>query len=99
MQKHLRDSPLVDGRISVLGSVGFGWVLILGIRLVVPALFPSIKAEFVFKNTIAGSIYTVLLGVAALLQFPGGVIADRVGAARCSHWGSAPASPCWRSRR
>lgn len=79
LEKQLRNSPLVDGRIGVLVAVGFGWFLILGVRLVVPALFPSIKAEFVFSNTIAGSIYTVLLGVAALLQFPGGVIADRVG--------------------
>lgn len=79
LEKRLRTSPLVDGRVGVLVAVGFGWFLVLGIRLVVPALFPSIKAEFVFSNTIAGSIYTVLLGVAALLQFPGGVIADRVG--------------------
>lgn len=79
LETRLRNSPLVDERIGVLVAVGFGWFLILGVRLVVPALFPSIKAEFVFSNTIAGSIYTVLLGVAALLQFPGGVIADRVG--------------------
>lgn len=79
VRKHVRQSPLVDGRLGVLVAVGFGWFLLLGVRLVVPALFPSIKAEFAFSNAIAGSIYTVLLVVAALSQLPGGIIADRVG--------------------
>lgn len=68
-----------DGRIGVLAAVSVGWFLLLGVRLVVPALFPRIRAEFAFSNTIAGSMYTVLLFVAALLQFPGGVAADRIG--------------------
>lgn len=79
IERRLRQSPMIDARIGVLAAVGFGWFLLLGIRLVIPALFPSIKAEFVFSNTIAGSIYTTLLAVAALLQFPGGIIADRIG--------------------
>lgn len=77
--RSLRASPLVDDRLGVLVVVGFGWFLLLGVRLVVPALFPSIRAEFAFSNTIAGSVYTILLSVAALLQLPGGIIADRVG--------------------
>ncbi|WP_424018863.1 MFS transporter [Halorientalis pallida] len=78
-RRSLRASPLVDERLSVLVVVGFGWFLLLGVRLTVPALFPSIRAEFAFSNTIAGSVYTILLSVAALLQLPGGVVADRVG--------------------
>lgn len=69
----------MDERIGVLFAVGFGWFLLLGVRLVVPALFPSIRAEFAFSNAVAGSVYTILLSVAALLQLPGGIIADRVG--------------------
>lgn len=79
VEKRLRQSPLVDRRIGVLAAVGFGWFLLLGVRLVLPTLFPSIKDEFMFSNTVAGSIYTILLAVAALLQFPGGIIADRIG--------------------
>lgn len=77
--RSLRASPLVDDRLGVLVAVGFGWFLLLGVRLVVPTLFPSIRAEYAFSNAVAGSIYTILLGVAALLQLPGGIIADRVG--------------------
>jgi MFS family permease len=77
--QYVRKSPLIDGRIGVLFAVSFGWFLLLGVRLVVPALFPSIRAEFAFSNVVAGSVYTVLLGAAALMQLPGGIIADRVG--------------------
>jgi hypothetical protein len=55
-----------DGRIGDLAAVSVGWFLLLGVRLVVPALFPRIRAEFAFSNTIAGSMYTILLTVAAL---------------------------------
>jgi MFS family permease len=77
--QYVRQSPLIDRRIGVLSAVSFGWFLLLGVRLVVPALFPSIRAEFAFSNVVAGSVYTVLLGAAALMQLPGGIIADRVG--------------------
>ncbi len=77
--RSLRASPLVDDRVGVLFAVGFGWFLLLGVRLVVPALFPSIRTQFAFSNAIAGSVYTILLSVAALLQLPGGIVADRVG--------------------
>jgi MFS family permease len=63
----------------VLVTVGFGWFLLLGVRLAIPALFPAIRAEYAFSNAVAGSLYTILLSVSALLQLPGGVIADRVG--------------------
>ena len=79
VKRYVRTRPLVDERLGVLVAVGFGWFLLLGTRLVIPALLPNIRAEFAFSNAIAGSLYTLLLGVAALLQLPGGIIADRVG--------------------
>jgi len=79
VERYVRTRPLVDERLGVLVAVGFGWFLLLGTRLVIPALLPNIRAEFAFSNAIAGSLYTLLLGVAALLQLPGGIIADRVG--------------------
>lgn len=78
-ERYIRAQPLVDERLGILAAVGFGWLLLLGTRLVVPALLPDIRAAFQFSNAIAGSLYTLLLAVAALLQLPGGVIADRVG--------------------
>ncbi|WP_336000748.1 MFS transporter [Halorientalis halophila] len=89
VEQHVRKSPLVDDRLGVLVAVGFGWFLLLGVRLVVPTLFPSIRAEFAFSNTVAGSVYTILLSVAALLQLPGGIVADRVGGRSVLTFGAA----------
>lgn len=63
----------------VLFVVSLGWLIILGTRLVVPALLPHIRAEFGFTHTVGGFIFTTILFVAALLQYPGGMIADRIG--------------------
>lgn len=79
IRRRIRTSLFLDGRVGILAAVSFGWFLFLGVRLVVPVLFPGIRDEFLFNNTLAGSMYTILLAVAALLQFPGGLIADRVG--------------------
>ncbi len=63
----------------VLTTVAFGWLLVLGVRLVIPTLLPRISAEFGLGHTVGGSLFTLLLVVAALMQFPGGVLADRAG--------------------
>lgn len=64
---------------GILVTVAFGWLIVLGMRLVVPALLPRISREFDLGHTIGGSLFTLLLVIAALMQFPGGILADRTG--------------------
>lgn len=65
------------GRLLV--AVAAGWFLVLGMRFVVPAVLPTIRAEFVVSNTSAGAAVTVLWLTYAAVQFPAGVYIDRVG--------------------
>ncbi len=63
----------------LLGAVAAGWFLVLGMRFVVPAVLPTIRAEFSVSNTSAGAAVTVLWLTYAAMQFPTGVYVDRVG--------------------
>ncbi|MDS0281840.1 MFS transporter [Haloarcula onubensis] len=63
----------------LLGAVAAGWFLVLGMRFVVPAVLPTIRAEFGISNTRAGVAVTVLWLTYAAMQFPTGVYIDRVG--------------------
>ncbi|MFB6170145.1 MAG: nitrate/nitrite transporter [Haloarculaceae archaeon] len=73
---------LSDGDGWILLTVSMGWFLVLGARLVIPALLAPISAEFGLDLAGAGSIYSLLLFVAALLQFPSGILCDRLGGGR-----------------
>lgn len=68
-----------DGNVWVLGMVSFTWLLGLGIRLVYPALLPYIRTEFNMGLTLAGALLTVLWIGYGTMQFPGGLLADRLG--------------------
>ncbi|PSP84588.1 MFS transporter [Halobacteriales archaeon QS_6_64_34] len=63
----------------MLAAVATGWFLVLGMRFVVPAVLPTIRAEFGISNTRAGIAVTVLWLTYAAMQFPAGVYVDRVG--------------------
>ena len=63
----------------LLAAVAVGWFLVLGMRFVVPAVLPTIRAEFGISNTRAGIAVTVLWLTYAAMQFPTGVYVDRVG--------------------
>ncbi|WP_254538503.1 MFS transporter [Halomarina litorea] len=67
-----------DGRTGVLLTVATGWLLVLGVRLVLPALLPRISREFTISHTVSGSLFTLLLAVSAFMQFPSGLVADRI---------------------
>lgn len=64
---------------SILLIVSPGWFLTLGVRIVYPALLPQVTAEFGVSNATTGAFIDVLWTTYALLQFPGGAIADIVG--------------------
>jgi len=63
----------------MLLAVAAGWFLVLGMRFVVPAILPTIREEFVVSNAQAGLAVTVLWLTYAAMQFPAGVLIDRVG--------------------
>ena len=68
-----------DGKGRVLAPVAAGWFVVLGARFVVPALLPYVREEFAFSSTLAGVIVSVIWLTYALMQFPAGTLADRVG--------------------
>lgn len=67
------------GRGRTLATVSVGWLLILGLRFTVPALLPQVKATFTIDNATAGVAVTVIWVTYALMQFPAGLLVDRVG--------------------
>ncbi|KTG07755.1 hypothetical protein AUR64_02635 [Haloprofundus marisrubri] len=64
--------------IGVLLTVSAGWFLTLGMRFVVPALLPTISADFGLSNAAAGFAVSVVWAGYAIMQFPAGMVADRV---------------------
>ena len=68
-----------DGRGWVLLAVALGWMVTLGLRFVVPALLPRIKADFAIDNATAGAAITLIWITYAAMQFPAGVLVDRLG--------------------
>ena len=68
-----------DGPGWVLLTVSLGWFLTLGVRVVYPAMLPQVTAEFGVGNATAGAFVGLLWTTYALLQFPGGALADAVG--------------------
>jgi len=67
------------GRGRVLLVVALGWFLTLGMRYVVPTLLPQIRAEYGINNATAGLAVTAVWAGYALMQFPAGALADRLG--------------------
>jgi MFS family permease len=68
-----------DGRGWVLLTVAVGWLFTLGLRFLVPTLLPQVKVTFGLDNAAAGLAVTVIWGCYALMQFPAGLLADRLG--------------------
>ncbi len=68
-----------DGRGALLVAVSTGWLVSIGVRLVYPTLLPAIRTDLGLALTTTGLIVTVLWACYALMQFPGGFLADRFG--------------------
>lgn len=67
------------GRGWILLSIAAGWFLCIGVRVVFPAVLPSVRSTFQFDLTTAGLLLTSLWVAYALAQFPGGILGDRIG--------------------
>lgn len=68
-----------DGREWVLVAVATGWLFVLGTRVIVPAVLPQVQSAFGFSPAVAGLLVSALWVAYALTQFPGGLLADRIG--------------------
>lgn len=73
------DGLLRGGRGWLLAAVGLGWFATLGLRLVVPALLPAIRADLAVSNTAAGAAITLIWITYGGMQFPAGALIHRVG--------------------
>jgi len=58
------------------------WFLAKFLRYAFPPLFPQLRDLYGVSNGVLGAAFTAMMLVYALLQFPAGVVADRLGAAR-----------------
>lgn len=68
-----------DGRGWILLTVAVGWLFTLGLRFLVPTLLPQVKTTFGLDNATAGFAVTIIWGGYALMQFPAGLLTDRIG--------------------
>lgn len=65
--------------VGVLAAV---WFLAKFGRALFPPLFPRFQALYGIGSTETGLLFSVMMGVYGLMQFPSGVLADRTGPAR-----------------
>ena len=68
-----------EGRGWTLLALAGGWFFTLGLRFVIPALLPAIRADFPVSDTAAGAAITLLWVAYAVMQFPAGALIDRIG--------------------
>ena len=71
---------LVDYDVLVLTSLI--WFLGKFVRYAFPPLFEPLQASYGVSNAVVGAAFSGFMAVYALMQFPSGAIADRIGAVR-----------------
>jgi MFS family permease len=75
-------APPFGRDLRVIGIVGIAHGGSHFFQLVLPPLFPLLKAAFGVSYTELGLLLTVFYGVSGLCQTPAGFLVDRIGAAR-----------------
>ncbi|WP_171006620.1 MFS transporter [Halalkalirubrum salinum] len=75
-----------EGRGWMILTIAFGWFLITGTMLALPALLPRIISEFSVSNATAGTAITLLWLVYGIAQFPAGLLTDRLGERKMLFW-------------
>ena len=68
-----------DGNGRTLSSVAFGWFLVVGTMLALPAVLPFVKEAYGIDNATAGLAVTLLWIAYTATQFPAGLLTDRLG--------------------
>lgn len=69
------------GRGKILLAIALPWGILVGYRMALPVLLPSIQAEFGLSLSVAGLLVSTLWLFAALGQLPGGILTDQYGEA------------------
>lgn len=64
---------------SVLLTLAFGFLLVQGVRFVIPAVLPSIRLTFGISNAVGGAVLTLIWLAFALVQMPAGILTDVFG--------------------
>lgn len=67
------------GRGKILLAIALPWGVLVGYRMALPVLLPSLQAEFGLSLPVAGLLVTTLWFFAAIGQLPGGVLTDQYG--------------------
>ncbi len=67
---------------DVLVLVSGIWFLGKFVRYAFPPLFETIQSTYVVSNTVVGAAFTGFMLVYAAMQFPSGLVADRLGSVR-----------------
>ncbi|MFC4988678.1 MFS transporter [Saliphagus infecundisoli] len=67
------------GRFDALVLTALIWFLAKFLRYAFPPLFEPLQASYSVSNTAVGAAFTAFMVVYALLQFPSGLLADRLG--------------------
>lgn len=70
------------GEYDALVLVSLVWFLGKFVRYLFPPLFESIQSAYAVSNAVVGTAFTGFMVVYALLQFPSGAVADRLGPVR-----------------
>ncbi len=68
-----------EGRGWIFVAICLGWFLSIGVRLIFPVLIPFIRTDFNISLSVAGTILSGLWVAYAFGQFPGGLLADKIG--------------------
>jgi len=76
------DDPGGRREYDVLVLTSLIWFLGKFVRYAFPPLFEPLQASYGVSNAAVGAAFSGFMAVYALLQFPSGAIADRVGAVR-----------------
>ncbi|AZQ13767.1 MFS transporter [Halorubrum sp. PV6] len=76
---------------DVLVLTSLVWFLGKFVRYAFPPLFEPLQASYGVSNAAVGAAFSGFMAVYALLQFPSGAVADRVGAVRVIATGAAVA--------
>lgn len=67
------------GRFDALALTALIWFLAKFVRYAFPPLFEPLQATYGVSNTAVGAAFTAFMVVYALMQFPSGLLADRLG--------------------
>ncbi len=66
----------------ILSTLGGAWFMVLGTRLVFPALLPYVKEDFGVSNAMVGAVLSLIWICYSLMQFPSGMLTDHLGERR-----------------